>query len=266
MSETSAPADAVAEASSAPIFAAERELLLQLDGVRAGGLGEGDVRLHDVNFRLHRGELAMLQLDSPASVRGVASLLQGLRVPEAGTLTYLGETWTQRRYADQDQLRFRIGRIFVMGAWIESLTIRDNLRLAPTHHGHSIAAVDQRVDELIEAFPPDMHLGGTKPIRTRLRDHLQQRPSYVAATLRQLFQWLRAALYPRDLWILERPDTHLGEAALSIVCEWMRESLEAGAAAIWMGPSLPATAPAAGQTIAIHRGLWKRSGSRERLR
>ncbi len=105
------------------------------------GLRLRDTEAGDAGFRcafdLRPGELAVAELGDPAYERLLFDVIAGLIPPEAGALTVLGRPWPGPARAETAHARARrgrIGRAFARGAWIDGLSVADNLALVERYH------------------------------------------------------------------------------------------------------------------------------------
>jgi phospholipid/cholesterol/gamma-HCH transport system ATP-binding protein len=148
--------------------------------------------MREITFRLPPGEILVVRLDPMCRAAPFGDLVCGIRDPDSGLVSFLGEPWTRRRATDAAAARSRIGRIFESGGWLSYLNIDENMTLARRHHTH---------------LPAGKILGEIRACAGRLGiDSLPAgRPAHIDPRLLLKLQAVRA-LYTRPrLLILERP-------------------------------------------------------------
>ena len=171
--------------------------ILRFTHVSFAGRGETSIRMNDFSATISAGELVEVDLDRHHDPHDLTSSLLGLGRLKSGTIEFLGQGWSGKDYARHFQMRSRIGRVFSGSAWIQSLTIRDNVLLAMLHHGVEPAAAESEVKRWCA------RLAGNQLAAVKWA--MNQRPSFVEPSLRQLCQLVRAVCNAPKLLILERP-------------------------------------------------------------
>jgi len=109
--------------------------------VHASGLclcgGRPDDPTITCSFDLFPGELAVAEIDDPGYERWLLDAIVGLASPSGGDLVVLKRRWSEFGNADSALRRARrgsIGHAFGQGAWIEGLTVVENLILVQRYH------------------------------------------------------------------------------------------------------------------------------------
>ncbi len=191
---------------------------LILDGVRLSGVAGPALDL-----TLRGGELVLVTGDAEAFF----DIVEGLEDPKEGVVTFLERSWKDMTPTDECRLRGRIGRSFAQGkAWVQNLTIRQNIAIAALHHralpdNDMQAEIDMRADELEIAPQMDLRPEGI-------------RPSILARS-----QWIRAFLADPELLLLEGPLQHVSDPHRDPLFAWTREHLARGGVAFWADAAEP---------------------------
>lgn len=143
------------------------------------------------------GELVEVDLERHHNPRDMASMIVGLNEPDAGEVLYDRKDWHGTDYSRHFQMRSEIGRVFAGSAWIQSLTLRDNIQLGMRHHGLFGFEADEKVEHWVQ------RLSGHQLAKVKWA--LKKRPSVVEPSVLQLCQLIRAVANHPRLLILERP-------------------------------------------------------------
>ncbi len=173
------------------------------------------------SLELGPGALALVEIGDPAGVTAVGDLLCGLLAPAAGTVEFAGRPWTEGGPAVQAARRSRIGRVFAGAAWLSNLDVDENVLLAQLYHSA------RPLPELRGEAADLAHRFG-------LADLPPGRPAWADVRDLQAAQWVRAWLAHPALFVLEEPAAHGTTAAGTALQAALRESLAAGAAAVWI--------------------------------
>lgn len=167
------------------------------------------------------GELFLLRLEHPVEAIAIADLCCGLLPPQQGQVLFLGRDWAGLRPDLANALRGRIGRVFSRGAWLGSLTVRENILLAQLHHTpRPVCEVQDEAAQLCR----EMGLPGLPT-------------GYPAAFSRADLQraaWTRAFLGAPNLLLLEEPTAGISEMDLGPFVNAVRKARDRGAAVVWM--------------------------------
>ena len=177
--------------------------MLEFAKVNFEGGGETSIRMRDFSARVAAGELIEVELQRHHDPRDLSLSMLGLDDLQSGAIHFQGVDWLGSDYAKQFEMRSRIGRVFAGSAWVQSLTVRDNLQLSMLHHGVDTAAAESEVQRWVG------RLAGTQ--LAAVRYSLDQRPSVVEPSVLQLCQLVRAVCNDPILLILERPLKYMQE-------------------------------------------------------
>lgn len=181
----------------------------------------GHGALPPLTFDLAPGTLALLEAPDPIWIPAVGDLLCGLSIPASGRVEFEGGPWTDSAPGVQAARRSRIGRVFAGTAWIGNLDVDENVVLAQMYHGARPAAdLRAAANDLARRFGLAAVPAG--------------RPAWADPRELQAAQWVRAWLGTPALFVLEDPTAGVTPQAADALCAVLRESLAAGAAAVWI--------------------------------
>jgi len=211
--------------SISTISPAQRTPVLELDRVQARARHQNSIRMNLFSGKVFAGELVQLCIEGGHDSRELASLMLGLSEPDSGTIQFEGQSWLGSEYSRHFRMRSRIGRVFSGTAWVQSLTVDENIRLSPLHHRDDAASLQKRIEDAIELL--------SGPFTAVVQRALKRRPAFVDPPILQICQFVRAILGSPTLLILERPLQYLPmelHRSLVNVIESLREK---GTAVIW---------------------------------
>jgi ABC-type ATPase involved in cell division len=198
---------------------------LELENVGFGGRRETSIRLNQFTGAIQAGELVRVLLEPQHDPRDLVSLLLGLNQPQYGTIRFEGQDWLGTDYHRHFAMRSRIGRIYAGMAWMQNLTVGQNVQLSMLHHGLSQSVAQQRV------------LDWTKRLSGRraaaVYHAMDKRPSFVEPSMLQVCQFVRAVCNQPRLLFLERPLHHLIDELFEPVVEVIDDLREGGTAVLW---------------------------------
>jgi phospholipid/cholesterol/gamma-HCH transport system ATP-binding protein len=100
---------------------------ISVEGLECGY--EGKVLLQKLNFEVRRGEIFFIIGGSGCGKSTLLRHLIGLRAPTAGTVRFLGESFSPGDPAAQREMLKRIGVLYQGGALWSSLTLLENVML-----------------------------------------------------------------------------------------------------------------------------------------
>ncbi|TWU04902.1 P-loop NTPase family protein [Stieleria varia] len=170
---------------------------LQFRDVTFFGSGETSLRMQNFSASIGSGELVEVSLDRNHDPRDLASAILGLEPLDSGTILFMGGDWLGKDYDRHFRMRSQIGRVFAGSAWVQNLTVRDNLVLSQVHHGVLETDVESEIGKWMQRLSGDqVDLVGRA---------LSNRPSIVEPSLLQICQLIRAVSGRPRLLILERP-------------------------------------------------------------
>ncbi len=203
----------------------KRKPVLELSDVTSA-IGEAkSIRLSNFTGQLFEGDVVQVRLGAHHDPRDLLSLVLGLGTPLAGRIQFAGKDWLGRNYRQHYQMRSQIGRIFASAAWVQSLTVGENIRLAQLHHGVGASIITDRITYWTERLS-GRHL-------STVRRSFAHRPTFVDDPILQICQWIRAVCNQPKLLLFDRPfrfitqDLHL--AFVSVIDELANK----GASVLW---------------------------------
>jgi len=178
--------------------------------------------LTDVSLRVARGEKLALLGANGCGKSTLLKILDGLLVPDRGTLTAFGEAVTEDALEDEQfnhGFRSRIGFIFQNSdAQVFSPTVREEIAFGPLNLGMPVDQIVERVDDTLTmldiadlADRAPYQLSGGEKKRVAIASVLAMNPEVL------LFDEPTAALDPRtEQWLIELI-VELNEAGKTIV-------------------------------------------------
>jgi len=199
----------------------ECRLVLQAENVHLGTGPLDGGAMTTVNFHLCGGELALVYMEHPEQGTALADVFSGLIRPEAGTVLFLGRDWSRLPPDNANALRGKIGRVFSKGAWLNHLSMWENLLLPQRHHTRrSDAELHDEAMALADRFGlPGLPSG--RPVQCLPAD--LQRGACIRAFL------------GRPVLILLEDPTAGGETGLMAgLINTIRNARDYGAAVVWM--------------------------------
>ncbi|ACK67702.1 ABC exporter ATP-binding subunit, DevA family [Rippkaea orientalis PCC 8801] len=117
--------------------------------------GEGSLRkqiLFDINLTLKSGEVVILKGPSGSGKTTLLTLMGGLRSPQSGSLTVLGQELVGTSKNKLVKIRRNIGYIFQAHNLLDCLTARQNVQMSvELHNGLSAQEVKQKSIKMLEA-------------------------------------------------------------------------------------------------------------------
>ncbi len=148
-------------------------------------------RVREIDLVIKPGKLAIVIRPVGMTKLPLATAAVGLQAALHGRVLFQSNDWTSLKYRSQLRMRTRIGRIFERGAWLQNLTLFDNILLGPRHHTRdSEKTLFDKMKALADAF--DLKL-------------VNQRPAFVQPWQLRMFQWVRALIGKPSLIVAEHP-------------------------------------------------------------
>jgi putative ABC transport system ATP-binding protein len=153
--------------------------------------GKGSLRkqvLQNISLQVNQGELVIMTGPSGSGKTTLLTLMGGLRSPQEGSLTVLGEELRGASKGKVTKLRRNIGYIFQAHNLLKSLTALQNVEMAGQVHNMSNREVRQRASLMLDAvglsdrkkYYPDSLSGGQKQ-RVAIARALMSHPKLVLA-------------------------------------------------------------------------------------
>ena len=196
-----------APASAAPTPAAEE--VLAVTGVYKS-FGENHV-LQDFSLVVHRGENVVVLGKSGSGKSVLIKCIIGLLLPDAGTVTVLGQDVASLDHAALDQLRAKVGFLFQSNALYDSMTVRENL-LFPLRR-HWLAHRKGEEDELVAQALTDVGLGHTATMM----------PAELSGGMRKRIALARTLILRPEIILYDEPTTGLDPITAREIDQLIRE-------------------------------------------
>jgi len=199
--------------------------ILELKKVRCGSHGVKSVRLQHFSASIRSGDLVQVALGKRQESREFVSLLLGLSFPIEGSIRFMGNDWLGTEYTRHFAMRSRIGRVFTGTAWMQNLTVGENIQLPQLHHRVPRATIRDNIEKWTTRLS-GVHLD-------EVRSALNKRPAFVDETILQICQWIRAFTHQPRLVILERPLLSISDEEFAGLFEAIHDLQSSGAAIVW---------------------------------
>ena len=199
--------------------------ILELKNIQCGSHGVKAVRLEQFSASVRSGDLVQITLGKRQESREFVSLLLGLSFPIEGSIRFMGNDWLGTQYTRHFAMRSRIGRVFTGTAWMQSLTVGENIQLPQLHHRVPKATIRENIEKWTTRLSRD-HLG-------EVREAFNKRPAYVDESILQMCQWIRAFAHQPRLVILERPLLSIADEGFPELFEAIRDLQSSGTAIVW---------------------------------
>jgi len=214
----------------------ERRSVLVLDHATLLSDQPGGSETVTVNMTLHAGELALIHVERLQQALTFADTCAGLVSSAPGHVLFLNQDWARVPSDLANALRGRIGRVFAASAWLQHLSLLDNVVLRQLHHTRRpFAELRDEAAQLAARFglpgfptgrpqdcmPEDLHRAACVGAFLGSPVLLLEEPTF------GVYPDLLVPLIHAIRWARSR-----GSAVL-----WLT-----AAAAVWNDPSLPATA------------------------
>lgn len=202
------------------------------------------LNLSEFTSQLQAKHLVEIRLNRQQDAHELIELIVGLRQPEKGQIRVQGLRWDSLQYDHLFKLRSRIGRVFAGPAWIQNLTVGDNIRLAAQHHKINV----RNIAEQLEYWT--MRLAG--PFAGDIKRSMRRRPAFVQEHLLQIGQLIRALINEPQILILERPHKALPDEVFQPFALAVSQICNAGATVLWFTDK-----PLDGLPETAHQRLWQ---------
>lgn len=171
------------------------------------------------------GQLVYVQIEHVRDLQPFVSMFLGLSSTKTGQVKFCGEDWQAISYDQQFRLRSQVGRVFAGPAWIQNLTVGENLWLSQLNQRQKPADIKKRIDDWLPRLA-GVHADTTSKAMAR-------RPAFVVEPILQICQLLRAFAFRPRLLILERPLRFLPSDLHEHLLTTIQETNRAGAATVW---------------------------------
>lgn len=171
------------------------------------------------------GQLVYVQMQHRRDMQLFVSMFLGLDSPASGHVKFCGLDWQAIPYDQQFYLRSRIGRVFAGPAWIQNLTVAENLWLAQLNQGQTRTAIQSQVNQWLP------RLAGSHV--EAVTNAMGRRPAFVNEVVLQICQLLRAMAFEPRMLILEWPLRYLPPELHDSLVKTIEEFNHRGGATIW---------------------------------
>ena len=172
--------------------------------------GENHV-LRDFSLAVHRGENVVVLGKSGSGKSVLIKCIIGLLLPDAGSITVLGQDVTSLDHAALDQLRAKVGFLFQSNALYDSMTVRENL-LFPLRR-HWLAHRKGEEDELVAQALADVSLGHTADMM----------PAELSGGMRKRIALARTLILRPEIILYDEPTTGLDPVTAREIDQLIRE-------------------------------------------
>jgi ABC-type ATPase involved in cell division len=199
--------------------------ILEMDKVRFDRRDETSIRMDQFSGRIESGQLTKVTLQRRHDPRDVVSLMLGLHQPQSGSIRYDAQDWLGTDYSRHFRMRSQIGRVFAGSAWIQSLTVRDNIQLSMSHQRVSKSEIKSNINRWTK------RLSGKRI--ASVHHAMKRRPAFVEPSVLQVCQFVRAFCNRPRLLILERPLRSLAEDFYADFMSSIQVLLSRGTAILW---------------------------------
>lgn len=195
--------------------------LLEFESVTVPPDAHISAGVRDISFILEAGEIGLLEVEEGREQVPLADAAEGLLIPGAGVVRFMGQPWAEMSAHRQADQRGRIRRVFQHYGWISNLDVMENICLAECHHTHR-----PEREIVAEARELARRLGVNEIAATR--------PSRVHPLVLRKLEWVRALLGRPALVILERPLLGAPRADAGLLIEAVIGEARGGAAVLWL--------------------------------
>lgn len=198
---------------------------LDLRSVSYTSLKPNSLNLNNFSSTIAPKQLVEVYLDQQQNPHEFIELVVGLRRPAQGTISAWGVDWLTSRYESMFQIRSRIGRVFGGPAWIQNLTVGENIRLASLQQRIRPKIIQQRLDHWIGRLS-GQYAGEVKR-------SLKIRPAFVQEHILQISQLIRAMINDPLVLLLERPFKGIPKEIRKDLISAIVQQCQSGTAVLW---------------------------------
>lgn len=187
-----------ADSHKAPVASAKRdpqEPVIEIKNL-AMGFGDQDV-IKDLTMKLFNGENLVVLGKSGSGKSVLIKCIVRLLLPEAGTITVLGQNVNELNREDLARMRQKIGFLFQSGALYDSMTVKENLEfpLRRIKRDLSRKEIDEKVKEVLE--------------NVGLYESLDKMPSQLSGGMRKRISLARTIVVDPLIMLYDEPTTGL---------------------------------------------------------
>jgi len=202
--------------------------------------------LFDVNFEIHRGETVALLGTNGAGKSTILRVISGLEVPERGVVRLNGRNIT---FVAPEQ-RVRMGIVQLPGGKgvFPSLTVQQNLAVSARLLGGSSAAVDERVEKVLEVFP-------------ELTDRRKQAARSLSGGQQQMLALARVLIHDPEILMIDELSLGLAPVVVQRMLELVDRLKERGQTMLIVEQSLNVALAISDRAIFLEKGEVKFEGA-----
>lgn len=174
-----------------------RKTVLELTDVTSAIGDAKSIRFRKFTGQLREGDVVQVKLEGHHDPHDLLMLILGLVSPISGNIHFAGNGWLDMHYRQHYHMRSQIGRVFAGPAWIQSLTVGENIQLAQLHHGIEKTMIADQIEKWTQRLS-GRHVAA-------VQRSLTQRPNFVDVPILQICQLVRAVCNHPRLLLLDRP-------------------------------------------------------------
>jgi ABC-type branched-subunit amino acid transport system ATPase component/predicted MFS family arabinose efflux permease len=206
--------------------------------------------LFDVNFEIHKGECVALLGTNGAGKSTILRVISGLEVPERGVVRLNGRNIT---YVAPEQ-RARLGIMQLPGGKgvFPSLTVQQNLVLSARMLGGNNAAVDARVDKVLELFP-------------ELAERRKQPARSLSGGQQQMLALARVLIHEPEVLLIDELSLGLAPVVVQRMLELVDRLKERGQTMVVVEQSLNVALAISDRAIFLEKGEVRFEGDAREL-
>lgn len=179
----------------------------------------------EFNKKVLPGQFIYIQMDHLRDLQPYVPLLLGLESSKSGQVRFYGMDWHLISYDLQFRLRSQIGRVFAGPAWIQNLTVAENIWLAQLNQGVDRARIKERINEWLPRLAGEHAEAVSKS--------LGRRPAFVIEPILQICQLIRAFAFKPRMLILESPLRVLPHGLHRDLIKTIQDLNDSGCATVW---------------------------------
>lgn len=200
----------------------------------------GHVGLHELSFRVRRGEFLFVTGHSGAGKSTLLRLLLAMERPTTGKLLLAGQDLATISNAQIPFLRRQIGVVFQNHQLLFDRTVFNNIALPLQILGLSKAEIVKRVDSALE--------------RVALSDKTDLYPGDLSTGQQQRVGIARAIVHRPALLLADEPTGNLDEGTSDEVLQLLLDLLRDSPTSLLMVTHSPRIAARLDQQVVLHRG------------
>lgn len=182
----------VTAAETDEIRTTEGDPVIKVEGVKKSF---GDLHvLDDISLQVNKGENLVIMGKSGTGKSVLIKCLVGLLIPDAGTISILGQDVLAMNDKELNALRKKIGFLFQNAALYDSMTVRENLEF-PMRDVKEIKDRDKRVQDALASVG--------------LQDAIDKMPAELSGGMRKRVGLARTLMLQPEIILYDEPNTGL---------------------------------------------------------